>query len=96
MILRNSEQMRAGLFMGLPSILLNLFQGLGSFLLGIMLSLPNITIGAQTFTFGYIVWGPICACILIGVLIYTKYYIHLDYKGLSTHEIQSSEIAVNY
>ncbi len=49
-------------------------------ILGAILTLNNIQVGTRSFTFGYIVFGPICAVILIIALLYSKRFIQLDYK----------------
>ena len=64
-------ELRAGIYMGFPSITLNIFQSLGLFLLGIILDIPKL---------GYVLWGPICSCILIIALLYTKKFIQLDFE----------------
>jgi hypothetical protein len=76
---KRSEQMRAGLFVGFPSIPLNLFQAVGSLLLGAVLDLQNVTVGTRTFTLGLVIWGPICAVVLVIVFFYSRRYIQLDF-----------------
>jgi len=73
-------EMKAGIYTGFPSILLNIFQAGGVFFLGIIVSLPNITVGTSTFSIGLILWGPICSLILIGSYLFTKKFIILDFE----------------
>ena len=77
---RSTGELKAGIYTGFPSILLNIFQAGGVFFLGIIVSLPNITVGTSTFSIGLILWGPICSLILIGSYLYTKKFIILDFK----------------
>ncbi|MFX0141682.1 MAG: MFS transporter [Candidatus Hodarchaeota archaeon] len=75
---KNSGELIAGIYVGFPSILLNIFQALGTMLLGVILALPAI--GAATYSFGYIIWGPICTGFLIVAYLFTRKYITLDFE----------------
>jgi GPH family glycoside/pentoside/hexuronide:cation symporter len=77
---KSTGELKAGIYAGFPSILLNIFQAGGVFFLGIIVSLPNITVGTSTFSIGLILWGPICSLILIGSYLYTKKFIILDFE----------------
>ncbi len=77
---KSTGELKAGIYTGFPSILLNIFQAGGVFFLGIIVSLPNITVGTSTFSIGLILWGPICSLILIGSYLYTKKFIILDFE----------------
>jgi Na+/melibiose symporter-like transporter len=77
---KSTGELKAGIYTGFPSILLNIFQAGGIFLLGIILSLPNITVGNSSFSIGFILWGPICSIILICSYIYTKKFLTLDFE----------------
>ena len=76
---RRSEQMKAGLYVGFPSIPLNLFQALGSLLLGALLKLDEISVGPNNFSLGMVIWGPICSGILLIAFFYSRKYISLDF-----------------
>jgi len=77
---RSTGELKAGIYTGFPSILLNIFQAGGIFLLGIIISLPNITVGSSSFSIGFILWGPICSIILICSYIFTKKFLTLDFE----------------
>lgn len=76
---RRSEQMKAGLYVGFPSIPLNLFQALGTLILGAILKLSDITVGTRTFTLGLVLWGPFCSIVLLIAFFYSRKYITLDF-----------------
>jgi Na+/melibiose symporter-like transporter len=77
---KSTGELKAGIYTGFPSILLNIFQALGVFILGVVISLPNITVGSSSFSVGLILWGPICSIILICSYIYTKKLLTLDFE----------------
>ncbi len=77
---RRSGELKAGLYDGFPSIILNIFQAFGPLIVGAILSLPEITVGALTYSFGLVIWGPICSVILIISYFFTKKYIQLDFE----------------
>jgi len=72
--------LKAGIYAGFPSIILNIFQAIGVFILGIIVGLPNITVGISTFSIGLVIWGPICSLVLIVSYIYTKKFVELDFE----------------
>ena len=76
---KRTGELKAGLYDGFPSIILNIFQAFGPMVIGLVLSLPMITVGALTYSFGLVLWGPICSLILIVAYFFTKKYIQLDF-----------------
>ncbi|MFX0043019.1 MAG: MFS transporter [Candidatus Hodarchaeota archaeon] len=68
---KETGELRAGIYMGFPSITLNIFQAIGLFLLGFILNLPK--------DLGYLIWGPICSIILIVAYFYTRRFIKIDF-----------------
>lgn len=77
---KSTGELKAGIYNGFPSILLNIFQAIGVLILGIVISLPDIVVGSSSFSIGFILWGPICSIILICSYIYTKKLLTLDFK----------------
>ncbi len=62
---------RSGIFHGMLDGPENAFQGLGFVVLGIIMALPDVTVGAKTFSAGYYWWGPIASVFLVlGLLIF--------------------------
>ncbi|MHA1472248.1 MAG: hypothetical protein ACTSQW_04030, partial [Promethearchaeota archaeon] len=76
---KKTGDLKAGVYTGFPSIILNIFQAIGVFILGIIVGLDNITIGSNTFSIGLVIWGPICSLILLLSYLYTKKYVKLDF-----------------
>ena len=76
---KSTGELKAGIYTGFPSILLNIFQALGAFILGIIVSLPNIRVGTSSFSIGLVIWGPICSIILICSYIFTKKLLTFDF-----------------
>ncbi|MHA1792379.1 MAG: MFS transporter [Promethearchaeota archaeon] len=76
---KETGELRAGIYTGFPSIILNLFQALGIFILGSITSLPDIIIQGNQFSIGLIIWGPICSLILLLSYFFTKKFVVLDY-----------------
>ncbi len=76
---KSTGDLKAGVYTGFPSIILNIFQAIGVFLLGVITSLPKIVIGTNYFSIGYVLWGPIVSLILIVSYFYTKKYVKLDF-----------------
>jgi Na+/melibiose symporter-like transporter len=72
-----TKQMKAGIYAGFPSIILNIMQAFGTMFLGIILELPSLS--GYSFSLGYAIWGPIASGILILTWIYTKKFVTLDY-----------------
>jgi len=77
---KQTGELKAGVYVGFPSIILNIFQAIGIFLLGTITSLPDITVGTVSFSLGLVIWGPIASVILIVSLLYTKKYVVLDFE----------------
>ncbi|MFW9937471.1 MAG: hypothetical protein ACFFD5_07460, partial [Candidatus Thorarchaeota archaeon] len=71
--------LKAGTYTGFPLIILNLFQAIGVLLLGFINELPSINVGSSTYSIGLILWGPICALILLIALIFIIKFIKIDY-----------------
>lgn len=76
---KRTGQLKAGIYAGFPSILLNIFQAFGPLIIGAILSLQDITVGALTYSFGLVIWGPICSLILIVAYFFTKKFVKLDF-----------------
>lgn len=77
---KRTGELKAGLYDGFPSIILNLFQAFGPLIIGTVLALPDITVGALTYSLGLVLWGPICSLILIVAYIFTKKFVELDFE----------------
>ncbi|TFG16751.1 MAG: MFS transporter [Promethearchaeota archaeon] len=77
---KRTGNLKAGIYTGFPSILLNIFQAFGPLIVGSILSLPDITVGTLTFSLGLVLWGPICSIILLLTYFYTKKYVTLDFE----------------
>ncbi|MHA1734378.1 MAG: MFS transporter [Promethearchaeota archaeon] len=77
---KRGGHMKAGIYAGFPSIPLNLFQAVGLFIAGAILELPDYAFQAGVKSLGYVMWGPICAAILVGVYFYTKRVVRLDFE----------------
>ena len=76
---KRTGQLKAGIYAGFPSILLNIFQAFGPLIIGAILSLQDITVGALTYSLGLVIWGPICSLILIVAYFFTKKFVKLDF-----------------
>ncbi len=77
---KTTGELKAGIYTGFPSILLNIFQAGGLIMMGAILELPEITVGTSTFSLGYVVWGPIVSLILIVAYLYTRKFVQLDFE----------------
>ncbi len=77
---RQTNVQKAGLYVGYPSIILNLFQAFGVFLLGQLYKFGDTTVGTNTFNLGNVIWGPIVSIILIGTYFYTKKFVLIDFE----------------
>jgi GPH family glycoside/pentoside/hexuronide:cation symporter len=79
-----SGELKAGIYTGFPSIILNIFQALGAFFIGTILSLPKLSRHYATdpysFSIGLIIFGPIVSVILLISYFYTKKYVTLDFE----------------
>ena len=77
---KRTGNLKAGIYTGFPSIMLNIFQAFGPLIVGAILSLPDITVGSLTYSLGLVLWGPICSVILLLTYFYTKRYVTLDFE----------------
>ncbi len=75
---KNTGELLAGAYAGFPNIILNIFQAVGVLLLGLITSLPAI--GGASYSFGYILWGPMVSGILVVSWWYTKRHVTLDFS----------------
>lgn len=77
-------ELKAGIYTGFPSIILNIFQALGAFFIGAILSLPKLTrhyvAEPYSFSIGLIIFGPIVSIILLVSYFYTKKFVKLDFE----------------
>jgi GPH family glycoside/pentoside/hexuronide:cation symporter len=80
---KSTGELKAGIYAGFPSIILNIFQAGGVFLIGTILSLPNLErhylAEPYSFSIGLIIFGPIVSIILLVSYFYTKKYVKLDF-----------------
>jgi Na+/melibiose symporter-like transporter len=73
---KSTGELKAGIYTGFPSIILNIFQALGLFIIGMILDLPDIGLG---YSIGYILWGPISSIVLVCALLYAWKFIKIDF-----------------
>lgn len=77
---KTTGELKAGIYTGFPSIILNIFQAAGAFFIGTIFSLPNISpTGDFSYTIGLIIFGPIVSVILLVSYFYTKKFVELDF-----------------
>ncbi|MHA2049277.1 MAG: MFS transporter [Promethearchaeota archaeon] len=80
---KSTGELKAGIYTGFPSIILNIFQALGAFFIGSILSLPELerhyVADPYSFSIGLIIFGPIVSVILLISYFYTKKFITLDF-----------------
>ncbi len=69
---KSTGELKAGLYRGFSSIILNIFQAIG---LGFS-ALMSFLLGDYLF---FIWWGPICSLILIGAYFYSRKFIKVDF-----------------
>nr|MDO8109935.1 MFS transporter [Candidatus Sigynarchaeota archaeon] len=74
---KGTGELRAGTYIGFSSIILNIFQAVAALLLSLVLALPPLA--PMTYSFGYILWGPIVSIILLISWIFTKKFVTLDF-----------------
>jgi GPH family glycoside/pentoside/hexuronide:cation symporter len=79
---KKTGELKAGIYVGFPSILLNIFQAFGPLIIGAILGLQDITVGTLTYSLGLVLWGPICSVILLITYIYTRGWegVQLDFE----------------
>ncbi|MFX1314384.1 MAG: MFS transporter [Promethearchaeota archaeon] len=80
---KSTGELKAGIYSGFPSIILNLFQAGGAFFIGTILSLPDLTRDyvpePYSFSIGLLIFGPIVSVILLISYFYTRKFIKLDF-----------------
>ncbi len=77
---KSTGELKAGIYAGFPSIILNIFQALGAFFIGTILSFPDTSpTGDFSYSRGLIIFGPIVSIILLVSYFYTKKFIKLDF-----------------
>ncbi|MFX1349882.1 MAG: MFS transporter [Promethearchaeota archaeon] len=80
---KSTGELKAGIYAGFPSIILNIFQAAGAFLIGSILSLPDVNptggLGLE-FSMGLVLFGPIVSVVLLVSYFYTKKYVLLDFE----------------
>lgn len=77
---KSTGTLKAGTYAGFPAIILNAFQAFGVLILGVAIeNLPEITVGALTYSWGLVLWGPICSVILLTSYFYTKKFVKIDF-----------------
>jgi GPH family glycoside/pentoside/hexuronide:cation symporter len=80
---KRTGELKAGIYQGFPSIILNIFQAIGLMLMGLILELPSVSLIVPAtgldVSFGYLLWGPICSVILIATYFYAERYIIVDF-----------------
>ncbi len=74
---KTTGELKAGIYTGFPSIILNIFQALGLFVTGVILDLPNVGLD---YSIGYIIWGPLSSLVLVGAYLYSRKFIKLDFE----------------
>lgn len=77
---KSTGELKAGIYTGFPSIILNIFQAIGVYLLGLIVALPDVTVGTSTFSMGLVIWGPMCSLILLVSYFYTRKFVELDFE----------------
>lgn len=83
---KSTGELKAGIYAGFPSIILNIFQAAGAFFIGAILSLPTINPGSifnsslEPYSVGLIIFGPFVSGILFISLVYTAIYVKLDFE----------------
>ncbi len=77
---KSTGELKAGIYTGFPSIILNIFQAVGAFFIGVILSLPDTNpTGNFSYTIGLVLFGPIVSVILLISYLYTRKYVILDF-----------------
>ena len=77
---KSTGELKAGIYAGFPSIILNIFQAVGAFFVGAILSLPDISPTGTDYSIGLVIFGPIVSVILLISYLYTRKYVVLDYE----------------
>lgn len=79
---KSTRELKAGIYSGFPSIILNIFQACGAFFIGTILSLPNIS-PTETFdpySMGLIIFGPVVSVVLLISYFYTRKFVTIDFE----------------
>jgi len=81
---KSTGELKAGIYAGFPSIILNIFQAGSSFLVGALFSLPDLVrhyvTPSYSFSIGLIIFGPIASLILVVSYFYTRKFVKLDFE----------------
>ncbi|MHA1718198.1 MAG: MFS transporter [Promethearchaeota archaeon] len=79
---KKTGELKAGIYTGFPSIILNLFQAASLFFTGWLIELPTITNvpGTEPFSIGLLLMGPIGAVFLGLALLFGKKFVTLDFS----------------
>ncbi len=72
---KRTGEMKAGIYVGFPSIALNAFQALGPIILGAINKI-NYTFPGTSVAIGLVLWGPVCSAFLIVAYFVAKRFIH--------------------
>ncbi len=82
--MKETGELKAGIYMGFPSIILNIFQAfsllLTGWITGINRSVANVP-DSEPFSIGFLLWGPIASLILIISFFYAKKFVKLDFNN---------------
>jgi Na+/melibiose symporter-like transporter len=69
---KKTGELKAGIYQGFSSILLNIFQAIGlAFSSGIAFLMGDVLF--------YVWWGPICSVLLIGAYLYSRKFVKIDF-----------------
>ena len=78
---RRTKVMKAGIYAGFPSIVLNLLQAFGLFILGLLFTYsPAYWRGKSLISMAMMYWGPVCSIFLILAIIFTIFFVKLDFE----------------
>ncbi len=79
---KSTGELKAGIYSGFPSIILNIFQACGAFFIGTILSLPDIspTGTFDPYSMGLIIFGPVVSIVLLISYFYTRKFVTLDFE----------------
>ncbi|MFX1427046.1 MAG: MFS transporter [Promethearchaeota archaeon] len=78
-------ELKAGIYTGFPSIILNIFQAFGLFSIGILLDLPKLGLD---YSIGYVLWGPLGSLVLICAYLYSRRFIKLDFEWQVSKDLE--------
>ncbi len=87
---KRTGEMKAGIYIGFPSIALNLFQALGPIILGavneIAYSIPGTAV-----PIGLVLWGPVCSLFLIVAYFVARNYIKWGFDWEKTPRTETPQ-----